>query len=90
MGGSSLSGFPDVVMVHCEALSETGSSQRLSTVSDWPLIKVLANQTPSVSASAAGVGERPLLTQEWEFSPGSSGTLHHLLVPYIITYMPQV
>lgn len=55
VGGASLSGFPDVVFVNREPLSETGSSQRLITVSDWPLIKMLANQTASVSASAGGV-----------------------------------
>lgn len=89
MGGASLSSF-HVVLVRHEPLSETGSSQRLTALSEWPLIKVQANQTPSVSASAGRVGERPLLTHELEFSPGSSGTPHYLLVSYIISYMLEV
>lgn len=83
MGGTSLSGLPDVVVLHLQALSVSGGWKSLLTVSEacYTPTALLTKELSSVSASAGHRRICPLLSAELDFSPSVLGSrpFHHWL-----------
>ncbi|CAM4715784.1 unnamed protein product [Leuciscus chuanchicus] len=83
VGGTSLSGLPDVVVLHLQALSVSGGWESLLTVSEacHAPTTLPTKELSSVSASAGHRRICPLLSAELDFSPSVLGSrsFHHWL-----------